>query len=219
MSKLLFALVDLLGVDRIRIFRDLVLPSLFSHPNPLPIAPKMEKQGLRCRRLVLVPCPLQGHINPMLQLATILHSKGFSITVAQTQLSSPNTHNNHPDFVFQPLLSNDSSSSLELSDYDDFAVFLSNLNSSYRASLQEVLTRIVKEEQKQQEGFPCVIYDALMYSVDAIAHSLKLPSIILRTSNAFAWLAYFAYPRLLEEGCIPPQCMKTLYKSIFFNEL
>ncbi|TXG74220.1 hypothetical protein EZV62_002799 [Acer yangbiense] len=198
-------LVDLLAFDRIRIFVDLVLPSLFSHPNPLPIAPKMEKQGLRCRRLVLVPCPLQGHINPMLQLATILHSKGFSITVAHTQFTSLNTHNNHPDFVFQPLLSNDSSSSLELSDYDDFADFLSNLNSSYRASLQELLAWIVEEEQKQQEGFPCVIYDAIMYSVEAIAHSLKLPSIILRTSSANSWLAYFACPRLLEEGCVPPQ--------------
>ncbi|KAK4856195.1 hypothetical protein QYF36_015042 [Acer negundo] len=178
---------------------------LISHPNHMLFAPKMEKSRLRCRRLVLVPCPLQGHINPMLQLATILHSKGFSITVAHTQFSSPNTHNNHPDFVFQLLLSNDSSSSLELSDLDDFAVFLSNLNSSYRASLQELLTRIVEEEQKQQERFPCVIYDALMYSVEAIAHSLKLPSIILRTASATSWLAYFEYPRLLEEGCIPPQ--------------
>ncbi|KAL5817102.1 hypothetical protein ACOSQ3_025480 [Xanthoceras sorbifolium] len=166
----------------------------------------MEKQGLRCRRLVLVPCPLQGHINPMLQLGSILHSKGFSITVAHTQFNSPNTCN-HPDFVFLPLLSDDSSSARN--DSDDFVVFLSSLNLKYKASLQELFTRIV-EEQERHEGLPCIIYDALMYSVEEVAHSLKLPSIILGTSSAISWLAYFAYPRLREEGYIPSQGSKSM---------
>lgn len=161
----------------------------------------MEKQGLRCRRVVLVPCPFQGHINPMLRLGTILHSKGFSITVAHTQFSSLNTHT-HPDFIFQPLLSLS-----QRNGYDDFATFLSKLNISYRASLQELLTGIVEE----QEGSPCVICDTLMYSVEAVAHSLKLPSIILCTMNANSWLTYFAYPQLRAEGCIPSQGMQTQY--------
>ncbi|KAK4854771.1 hypothetical protein QYF36_001032 [Acer negundo] len=128
----------------------------------------MEKSRLRCRRVVLVPCPLQGHINPMLQLATILHSKGFSITVVHTQFNSPNTCN-HPDFVFLPLLSDDSSS--ERNDSDDFVVFLSNLNLNHKASLQELMTRIVEEqEQEEHEELPCVIHDALMYSVEEVAH-------------------------------------------------
>ena len=74
------------------------------------------------------------------------------------------------------------------------------------------MTRIVEEEQEEQrEGSPCVIYDELMYSVEAVAHSLKLPSIILCTMNAISWLTYFAYPRLQEEGCIPSQGMQTQY--------
>ncbi|KAH7549952.1 hypothetical protein JRO89_XS13G0110100 [Xanthoceras sorbifolium] len=58
---------------------------------------------------------------------------------------------------------------------------ISQLN--HRASLRGLLTRIVEEQDQQQEGLVCVIYDALMYSVEAVAHSLKLPSIILRTSS------------------------------------
>ncbi|KAB1220161.1 UDP-glycosyltransferase 76E9 [Morella rubra] len=49
----------------------------------------MEKNRQRPRRLlVLLPCPFEGHINPMLQLGTILHSKGFSITIVQPQFNS-----------------------------------------------------------------------------------------------------------------------------------
>ncbi|KAJ0084400.1 hypothetical protein Patl1_31327 [Pistacia atlantica] len=39
----------------------------------------MEKQGKRSNRLVLVPGSFRGHLNPMLQLGTILYSQGFSI--------------------------------------------------------------------------------------------------------------------------------------------
>ncbi|CAA0814669.1 UDP-glycosyltransferase 76F1 [Striga hermonthica] len=50
------------------------------------------------QRLILFPPPLQGHISPMLQLANILHSRGFSITVIHTRLNSPNP-SNHPHFT------------------------------------------------------------------------------------------------------------------------
>ncbi|TXG74239.1 hypothetical protein EZV62_002818 [Acer yangbiense] len=188
-----------------------VLQSLHSHQfcqsKPSKRNREMEKQGLGCRRVVLVPCPLQGHINPMLRLGTILHSKGFSITVAHTQFNSPNTCN-HPDFVFLPLLSDDSSS--ERNDSDDFVVFLSNLNLNHKASLQKLLTQIVEQEQEQHEGLPCIIYDALMYSVEEVAHSLKLPSIILHSSCATSLLSFFAYAQLREEGRIPSQGSKSM---------
>ncbi|KAL3719997.1 hypothetical protein ACJRO7_004910 [Eucalyptus globulus] len=51
----------------------------------------MENQGRNGKRLVLVPGPFQGQLTPMLQLATILKSKGFSITVAHTHFNSPDS--------------------------------------------------------------------------------------------------------------------------------
>ncbi|KAG4967200.1 hypothetical protein JHK87_032851 [Glycine soja] len=54
-------------------------------------------------RLVLIPPPFQGHLTPMLQLATILHSiAGFSITIAHAHFNSPDP-SNHPNFSFLPL--------------------------------------------------------------------------------------------------------------------
>ncbi|KAL7201616.1 hypothetical protein ACSBR1_033335 [Camellia fascicularis] len=62
----------------------------------------MENQGRERgggRVVVLVPCPLLGHISPMIELATALHSKGFSITIAHTLFNSPKP-SNHPHLTF-----------------------------------------------------------------------------------------------------------------------
>ncbi|KAJ0020878.1 hypothetical protein Pint_32704 [Pistacia integerrima] len=166
----------------------------------------MEKQGWRCRKLVLVPCPFQGHINPMLQLGTILHSKGFSITVAHAQFNSPQT-SNHPDFIFQSLPDGISS---KPDIPRDFLAFMSSLNLNCRAPFQEFLSQMIGK-QEQQDELPCIIYDALMYFAEAVSSHLKLPSIILQTCSVTTMLTYFAYPRLQEEGYIPPQGIRTPY--------
>ncbi|XP_028054483.1 UDP-glycosyltransferase 76F1-like isoform X2 [Camellia sinensis] len=58
------------------------------------------QQTRQRHRVVLLPLPLQGHINPMLQLANILHSHGFSITIIlHTSFPSPNP-SNYPHFTF-----------------------------------------------------------------------------------------------------------------------
>ncbi|XP_021894455.1 UDP-glycosyltransferase 76E2-like [Carica papaya] len=57
----------------------------------------MEKQGQKGGRLLLVPCPFQGHINKMLQLGSVLHSKGFSITKFLAQMIS-HQDPSHPQF-------------------------------------------------------------------------------------------------------------------------
>ncbi|KAI9196709.1 hypothetical protein LWI28_026322 [Acer negundo] len=171
----------------------------------------MEIQGLRRRprRLMLVPFAMQGHINPMIQLGTILHSKGCfsSITVAHTQLNSPSDHtSSHPDFIFQPLLSSDDSS---LSSGTDFIAQLSNLNKNCEAPLQELLTQIVKNLE-QHEDLPCIIYDPLMYYVKSVADHLKLPSIMFRTSCATNMLSLYVCPRIKKQGYTPFRDFKSL---------
>ncbi|KAI3793281.1 hypothetical protein L1987_35897 [Smallanthus sonchifolius] len=52
--------------------------------------------------LVLFPLPFQGHINPMLQLASILYTKGFKIIIIHTDFNSPN-QSNYPQFTFRSI--------------------------------------------------------------------------------------------------------------------
>ena len=159
---------------------------------------EMERQRMRPLRLVLVPCPFQGHINPMLQLGTILHSKGFSITVAHTQFNSPNP-SAHPDFSFLPLpdtLPDHNSST------GDLVAFVWELNVNYKARFHECLAQVM-EQQGLEDRIACVIYDEVMCFSEAVAMELKLPSIVLRTASAATFLARTSILQLKAEGYIP----------------
>ncbi|KAK7824690.1 7-deoxyloganetin glucosyltransferase [Quercus suber] len=61
--------------------------------------------------VVCVPAPLQGHINPMLKLAKLLHHKGFHVTFVNTEYihkrllrsRGPNSLDGLPDFHFETI--------------------------------------------------------------------------------------------------------------------
>lgn len=160
----------------------------------------MEEQGKPGpRRLVLVPSPFQGHMSPMLQLGTILHSKGFSITIAHAKTNGPDPLN-HPDLEFQAFAKD----LPELNPSGDVIRFIADLNTGCKSLFEEWLGQ--KMDQKDPGNqVACIIYDTLMYFSEAVASEMKIPSIVLRTSCPSYLLAYRAIPRLKEEGFFPLQ--------------
>ncbi|XVE59331.1 hypothetical protein DITRI_Ditri05aG0037300 [Diplodiscus trichospermus] len=156
----------------------------------------MEKQRRSGRRFVLVPLPFQGHINPMLQLGSILHSKGFSITVVHTAFNSPSP-SDHPEFRFVSISDNLPEQVISSS---NLVILISALNVNCRVPFQECLVKIV-----EQEEIACIIYDELMYLSEAAARHVKLPSIILRTTSASTYISRSAIVRLKAEGVLTLQ--------------
>ncbi|XP_071716199.1 UDP-glycosyltransferase 76H1-like [Rutidosis leptorrhynchoides] len=172
-----------------------------------------------CKSLVLVASPFQGHMTPMLQLGNLLHSKGFSITIAHTKLNSPDP-SNHPEFEFLPLY--DNFSAIDPSNY--FKNFLVKLNDNCKMQLQDHLAKKIKEEKNQMIT---VIHDNAMYFADEVASNLKLPSIVFRSCSASYMPAYLALPILHAEGKLPiqdsmlqklvPELHPLRYKDLPFN--
>ncbi|KAJ4971124.1 hypothetical protein NE237_004223 [Protea cynaroides] len=162
------------------------------------------EQKRRGVRLVLFPCPLQGHINPMLQLASILHSKGFSITIVHTCFNSPNS-SNYPDFTFIPIPDGVSDDKSVLS---DGITFLSFFNVNCAVPLRDCLIRLLSDAtnivaEAVAEHIPCLISDSLMHFTQGVADSLKLPRLVLQTSSVVSSLAFAAFPVLRQKGYLP----------------
>jgi len=172
----------------------------------------MEEQPPRHGRVVLVPCPFQGHLNPMLQLGAILHSQGFSITVVHTKFNSPNPSCHH-EFTFQPIL--DGLSPDEISSGNLVAILLA-LNCNCKTPFQECMTRVT-QQQKPDDKVTCVIYDEVMYFAEAAANHLKLSSIILCTTSVATAQSRVAIRQLKEEGCIPWQGICLIYIAYIEN--
>ncbi|CAA3031350.1 UDP-glucose iridoid glucosyltransferase-like [Olea europaea subsp. europaea] len=103
-------------------------------------------------RVVLVPFPYQGHITPMLQLGSILNSRGFSITVAHTEFNSPDPLD-HPEFVFLPLP--DNLSGCETS-YISSLKGISAMNVNSKERFHEYMVEML-EKQPQNGLVSCIV--------------------------------------------------------------
>lgn len=149
----------------------------------------MEKQQ-KSGHLVLVTFPFHGHITPMLQLAAILHSEGFSITIIHTELNSPNP-SNHPEFTF---ISIPDKLSEPVSD-SDLASFVLRVNKNCAAPFQECMKKILHQKDSH-DRISGILYDTLMFCVQTVADDLRLPGICVRTSVAATLLLYPVFPHL-----------------------
>lgn len=153
------------------------------------------------RRLVLFPLPLQGHINPMLDLANILHSKGFSITLIHTNFNSPNP-SNYPHFTFHFIQDGLSESEAFT---NDVVSLLTLLNIKCVEPFKDCLRKLVSDNDVSEEPVSCLISDAIFHFTQAVADSLKLPRIVLRTGGASSFVVFAAFPLLREKGYLPIQ--------------
>ena len=148
-------------------------------------------------RLILFPLPLQGHLNPVLLLANILHARGFSITIILTDFNSPNP-SNYSQFTFHSIpdsLSRTGSSTA------DVIALNSLLNINCVAPFRDCLSQLLSDPS--EEPIACLITDAVWHSTQAVANGLKLPRIVLRTSSIPSFLAYAAMPLLQKSGYLP----------------
>ncbi|KAK4482291.1 hypothetical protein RD792_009443, partial [Penstemon davidsonii] len=159
---------------------------------------KTEMDGPKRPRVLLVPFPLQGHITPMLQLGTILHAKGISVTVLHPDFNSPNA-SNHPEFTFLPLSENLSGNKATLANAFQF---ISAMNVNCREPFQVYMDQMMKQ-QELEGSVACVIYDSVMHFAESVATQFDLPSLVLRTTSAANLLAYHVILRLHEQNLIP----------------
>ncbi|XP_071734835.1 UDP-glycosyltransferase 76G1-like [Rutidosis leptorrhynchoides] len=159
----------------------------------------------RNQRIIMFPLPYQGHINLMLQLANILYSKGFNITILHTKFNAPNT-SNYPHFTFRSIIDNDPQderfSNIPLHGLGSFSrIFLVNRygGEQLRDELKFLLASAGKDEKVS-----CIITDAVWHFTQAVADSLNLPRLVLRTSSLFCFLIYASMPLFDDRGYFDP---------------
>ncbi|CAH1438559.1 unnamed protein product [Lactuca virosa] len=161
------------------------------------------RSSCRRQRVVLFPLPFQGHINPMLQLANILYSNGFSITIIHTNFNSLYT-SNYPHFTFRAVLDNDSKDNnlakLSSKGIGDLLSGIMLLNQCSGESLRQELDQMLIASKQHHEPIVCLITDALWYFTQSVADSLKLPRMVLRTSSLFCVNVYASIPVLEDQG-------------------
>ncbi|KAK9214046.1 hypothetical protein WN944_006032 [Citrus x changshan-huyou] len=137
----------------------------------------------------------------MLQLANILYSKGFSITLVHTEFNSPNSRK-YPHFDFHSF--SDGVSEIE-APTEDLPAFLAALNAKCLVPFRDCLVKLLMSNTQEEDSFACLITDSIWHFANAVANDFKLRTLVLQSSSISAHLAFAAYPILREKGYLPIQ--------------
>ncbi|KAL4196251.1 hypothetical protein AMTRI_Chr04g182360 [Amborella trichopoda] len=153
-----------------------------------------------------IPFTAQGHINPMMQLARILHSKGFYITFVNSEfnqdlITEANGHvpaTGFDDFRLEtipdglPLSHGRTTNVLELCE---------STRKNMKAPFGELMTRL-----KCSPGVPgvtCVIADGVLNFTQEVAEEFGVPRVTFWTTSACGYWGYLQIPELIERGYTP----------------
>ncbi|XP_074305440.1 UDP-glycosyltransferase 86A2-like [Silene latifolia] len=167
---------------------------------------------------ILVAYPLQGHINPSVQLAIKLASKGFSLTFINTQsihhhITSSNPVNDPNHFFFGP--TNGSNLDIEYMtvsdglpiDYDrslNHEHWFGAMMHTYPAHVEVAVREIVKS----RPSTCCVIADATSTWASKVANKFGLYYVSFWTEAALVLNIYSHVDLLRENGHIAPGTRK-----------
>ncbi|KAE8811233.1 DIMBOA UDP-glucosyltransferase BX8-like [Hordeum vulgare] len=157
------------------------------------------------RRVLLFPLPFQGHLNPMLQLADVLHARGFHITVFHAAFNAPDPV---AGYRFVPVGAGVPAADLVPTGSDgDFAGALLRINERLQGAFQDCLREEVLLEEEEEEGArpACLVLDSNLRGMQVVAGRLGVPTLVLRTGGAACLAAYMAFPALCDKGLLPPK--------------
>jgi hypothetical protein len=155
---------------------------------------------------VCIPFPTQGHINPMLKMAKILHFRGFHITFVNTEFNhkrllksrGPNSLDGIPSFRFETIP--DGLSEAKAKDVPSLCISSRN---HCLAPFRSLLSRLNDTGSSNVPPVSCIISDGVMsFTLDA-AVELSIPEVLFWTTSACGFMGYVQYCRLIEKGLVP----------------
>ncbi|XVE95283.1 hypothetical protein REPUB_Repub02eG0082700 [Reevesia pubescens] len=158
---------------------------------------------------VCIPFPAQGHINPMLKLAKLLHRRGFHITFVNTQFNhkrllksrGADALNGLPSFRFETI-----PDGLPPSDADvtqDIPSLCESTSKTCLPHFKQLLHKLSDSSSSNVPPVSCIVSDGVMsFTLDA-AEQLGVPEVLFWTTSACGFLGYCYYHQLMEKGYIP----------------
>lgn len=165
---------------------------------------------------VCVPFPAQGHVNPMLKVAKILHHKGFHITFVNSEFNhkrilksrGPDSLNGLPSFRFETIP--DGLPPTDVDATQDIASLCESTSRTCLAPFRKLLHKL-NDPSSDVPPVTCIVSDGVMGFTIEAAEELGIPEVHFWTTSACGFLAYLHYGQLVEKGYSPLRGSSTYY--------
>lgn len=158
----------------------------------------------RARRVLVFPLPFQGHIDPMLHLAGVLHARGLAVTVLHTRFNALDPAR-HPEFRFVPVPDGTPADVAASGRIIDIILAMNDAMEASTAVTEALASVLAADKAQPRAATACLFIDANLLAVHKAARALGLPTLVLRTGSAACFGCFLAYPMLHEKGYLPPQ--------------
>ncbi|KAL5060712.1 hypothetical protein RYX36_032316 [Vicia faba] len=156
---------------------------------------------------VLIPCPLQGHINPVFKLAKILHLQGFHITFVNTEYNhkrllqsrGPKAFDSFTSFSFETI-----PDGLTPMDGDGLPSLFQSIRKNFLQPFRELLSRL---HDSATSGLvppvTCIVSDINMSFTIQAAEEFALPNVLFFPASACSFLCISHFRSFVEKGLTP----------------
>ena len=166
--------------------------------------------------VVCVPLPAQGHINPMLKLAKLLHLSGFYITFVHTQFNfdrlvksrGQDSLKGLPDFRFETI--SDGLPEENQRGILDLPELCTTMPVDGLSSFRDLIARLVSSAD-DVPPVTCIVSDGVMGFTLKVAQEFNIPEFMLFTPSGCGMLGYLNFEELVKRGYFP------LKGSVFLN--
>ncbi|KAG5573308.1 hypothetical protein H5410_063074 [Solanum commersonii] len=159
---------------------------------------------------VCIPYPAQGHINPMLKLAKILHHKGFHITFVNTEFNhrrllksrGPHSLDGLSSFRFETIP--DGLPTCDADATQDIPSLCKSTTETCLGPFRDLLAKLNETSNTSNEPpVTCIVSDGVMSFTLAAAQEIGVPEVLFWTTSACGFLGYMHYSTVIEKGYAP----------------
>ncbi|XP_068335672.1 7-deoxyloganetin glucosyltransferase-like [Pyrus communis] len=183
---------------------------MLKYPHTVSIHSEIHKSEMCSNKphAVCIPVPIQGHIKAMLQLAKLLHHKGFRITYVNTEfnhrrlvksLGPESLYGLPDDFRFETI-----PDGLPDSDEDatqDLNLLADSATNNFLAPFVDLIKKL--NSSSSTPPVTCIFSDGFMPFTTPAAQQFGIPVTLVFTFSASGAMGYMQYPALVERGLAP----------------
>lgn len=157
--------------------------------------------------VVCIPFPAQGHVNPFMNLAKLLHARGFHITMVYTEFNhsrllrskGPEALKNYPGFRFETIPDGVPPSNPNATQSVTELLYYTKKHSV--VPLRDLIVKL--NSNPDLPPVSCIISDGIMAFSIKVARELGIPEIQFWTASTCGLVAYMQFVELVKKGIFP----------------